>query len=181
MTSSPSSGGLAESAARLLESAEQHFTPCGNGRLQWQQWSDAGPPLLLLHGGFGSWNHWYANIDRLRRERALWTLDMPGLGASGDVFRQARPQHFAAIIAPGLRRFMGRRSVDIAAFSFGAMVGVHLVDAVRCSRFFAIGAAGCGALHVQVPLEAPPRDDSAAFDVHRRNLRALMFSAGFPI
>ncbi|MEE4660479.1 MAG: alpha/beta hydrolase, partial [Halieaceae bacterium] len=37
------------------------------------------------------------------------------------------------------------------------------------------------ALHVQVPLEAPPRDDSAAFDVHRRNLRALMFSAGFPI
>ncbi|MEM0952868.1 MAG: alpha/beta hydrolase [Pseudomonadota bacterium] len=180
------SGSPAQRIAGMLATATLHHSPCGNGRLQWQQWSEreTGPPLLLLHGGFGSWNHWFAAIERLRQERELWTLDMPGLGASADIFRRARPQHMAAIIAPAAKRLLASRSLDIAAFSFGAMVGAHLAAAVSCRRFFAIGAAGCGDLHVQVPLQALPRahcDAEVASEIHRRNLRSLMFSAHFPI
>ena len=176
----------AERIAGLLATATLHASPCGNGFLQWQQWSDsgAGPPLLLLHGGFGSWNHWFSTIARLRQTRELWSLDMPGLGSSANVFRRARPQHLAAIIAPGVKRLLGHRSIDIAAFSFGAMVGVHLAAALPCERFYAIGAAGCGKLHVQVPLLPPPREaalTAAAADVHRTNLRTLMFSEQFTI
>ena len=83
--------GFPERAKSLLASARIHHSPCGGGRLTWQQWSEpeAGPPLLLMHGGFGSWTHWLANIDVLRQQRELWTLDLPGLGASADIFRAA--------------------------------------------------------------------------------------------
>ncbi len=190
MTQAAPSDAPAARIDALSASAELFHSTCGSGKLVWQRWStpDAGPPLLLLHGGFGSWNHWFANIDALRQRRELWTLDMPGLGASADVFRKARAEHLAAIIAPGLKTHLQGRALDIAGFSFGAMVAVHLATAFDCRRLFAIGAAGCGTLHVQVPLEAPPRSASPsphaahgpvtpeAEQVHRRNLRNLMFS-----
>jgi pimeloyl-ACP methyl ester carboxylesterase len=49
----------------------------------------------------------------------------------------------------------------------------------RCRRFTAIGAAGFGELHVQVPLAPPPANTvpwAQAAPVHADNLRALMFS-----
>jgi len=36
-------------------------TPCGNGHMVWYLWGD-GPPLALLHGGYGSWTHWIRNL-----------------------------------------------------------------------------------------------------------------------
>ena len=177
---------LPERAESLLATARIHHTPCGGGRLAWQQWSepDAGPPLLLIHGGFGSWTHWLANIEGLRQKRELWSLDLPGLGASADIFRAARPTHFAAIIAKGIRMLLGSRPYQLAAFSFGAMVAAELALDRDCERFAAIGAAGCAELHVQVPLTPPPGPTAtaeAAASVHRDNLRALMFSPDFPI
>ena len=173
-------------AQALLDTAVMHRSTCGAGYLQWQQWSDrdAGPLLLLLHGGFGSWTHWLANIEELRQHREVWTVDLPGLGSSGDIFRSATAAHFAAMLTPGLKHLLGARSYQLAAFSFGAMVGAELAAQTSCERFYAIGAAGCGNLHVQVPLAPPPPADtpwSAAVDVHRQNLSALMFSADFEI
>lgn len=173
----------------LLATAEVHRTPCGDGSLQWQCWSppDAGPTLLLLHGGFGSWNHWFANIETLRHRRHLWTVDLPGLGGSADIDASATARDFAAVILDGATLLWGdAREFELAGFSFGAMVGARLALAAgeRCLRFTAIGAAGCGSLHVQVPLETPPPPSTAWHDaapVHRENLRRLMFSAGYCI
>lgn len=175
--------------AALLATAEVHQTPCGDGSLQWQCWSapDAGPTLLLLHGGFGSWNHWFANIETLRRHRHLWTVDLPGLGESADIDASATPRDLAAIVHEGaLTLWSDGHQFELAGFSFGAMVGARLALAAgtRCRRFTAIGAAGCGALHVQVSLEAPPPASTPwreAAPVHRENLRRLMFSAGYHI
>ena len=36
-------------------------TPCGDGSLVWRVWG-SGPPLILLHGGYGSWTHWIRNV-----------------------------------------------------------------------------------------------------------------------
>lgn len=167
--------------AALLATAEIHFTPIDNGRLCWQHWSvtDAGAPLILLHGGFGSWNHWFANIPGLRTRRDLWTVDLPGLGGSGPMRADAQPCDFAASLRRGIGELLGPRDYELAGFSFGAMVGARLAADPRCRCFTAIGAAGCGALHVQVPLQPPPPADTdwrEAEPVHRANLRALMFS-----
>ncbi len=47
----------------------------------WRRWGE-GPPLVLLHGGAGSWTHWIRNIDALAADRTLWIPDLPGLGDS---------------------------------------------------------------------------------------------------
>ncbi|MEE4192616.1 MAG: alpha/beta hydrolase [Halieaceae bacterium] len=167
----------------LLATAELHQTP----GLAWQQWSQAGPRLLLLHGGFGSWNHWFANIEGLREHCELWTLDLPGLGASADISAAARPADFADRVLAGLDDLWpDGAEVYLAGFSFGAMVGIRLAQRLgnRCRRFIAIGAAGWGELHVQVPLSPPPPATTGweqSAPVHKANLRALMFSPEFSI
>ena len=172
--------------AALLATAEIHRTPLDEGAIVWQHWSapDAGPPLVLLHGGFGSWNHWFRNIPALRARRDLWTVDLPGLGDSGPVRRDATPAEFADYLRRGIDRLLGHSEYELAGFSFGAMVGARLAADPRCCRFAAIGAAGCGRLHVQVPLAPPPPAKTPwaeAAPLYRSNLQALMFSDGADI
>lgn len=174
----------AAQVAALLEKAEQHQTPCGNGELRWQQWSSgrAGPPLILLHGGYGSWTHWIANIAELSKYRNLWTVDLPGLGDSADMRKPHTTSHSAKILLRGLDSLLGAGSeFDLAGFSFGAMVAAQLAIQAgsRCRRLLICGAAGFGQLHVQVDLEKPPRagkDAEEARGIHTSNLRSLMFA-----
>ena len=42
----------------------------------------SGPPLVLLHGGYGSWMHWIRNVGPLARQFTVIAPDMPGLGDS---------------------------------------------------------------------------------------------------
>ena len=178
----PDSNRSGEYLASLLEQASLCFTPCDHGQLVWQQWSDAGTPLVLIHGGFGSWNHWVSNIPFLRERFALYTLDLPGLGDSADMPEPHTPEHFARIVSTGINQLLGGTPhFQLAGFSFGAMIGVHVAALAgsRCERFTAIGAAGCGDLHVQVHLQRPPSQDTPeqeAHSIHHANLRALMFS-----
>jgi pimeloyl-ACP methyl ester carboxylesterase len=44
--------------------------------------SGAGRPLVLVHGGHGSWLHWVRNIEALSAKRTLWIPDLPGYGDS---------------------------------------------------------------------------------------------------
>ena len=38
----------------------------------------SGPPLVLIHGGMGSVNHWDRNVGALARHYTVHTFDMPG-------------------------------------------------------------------------------------------------------
>ena len=40
------------------------------------------PPLVLLHGGSGSWLHWVRNVEHFSQTRSVWVLDIPGFGDS---------------------------------------------------------------------------------------------------
>jgi len=170
---------------KLRGQATVHTTPCDHGELQWLQWTcpePDGPPLVLLHGGFGSWNHWVRNIPGLRERRTVWAMDLPGLGDSADLPEPRVPEHFARVLLRGIDSLLGPSAeFELAGFSFGAMVAARLaaLAGTRCRRIVLIGAAGFGALHVQVPLQRPPGPDTApeeARSIHHANLRALMFS-----
>ena len=41
-----------------------------------------GPPLVLLHGNFGSWMHWIRNVEVLSQHYRVIALDIPGFGDS---------------------------------------------------------------------------------------------------
>ncbi|MEP6391512.1 MAG: alpha/beta fold hydrolase [Halioglobus sp.] len=169
---------------RLLDQSVARVTDSDGCRIAWQKWSartDTGmPPLVLLHGGFGSWAHWVHNISSLRKRRTVYTLDLPGLGDSGDMTAPSTTGHFAQLVLSGLDSLLGAHSpFALAGFSFGAMIAANLAADVgsRCSRLTLIGAAGCGQLHVQVPLLAPPSSHCPAAEaeaIQRENLGRLM-------
>ena len=86
-------------AARVAE------TPCGSGSMVWRVWGE-GAPLVLLHGGSGSWRHWARNIGPLGAGRMVITPDLPGLGDSAMPEGVSTPEGVAEILARGLDRIL---------------------------------------------------------------------------
>src|SRR3546814_2920540 len=71
----------AELVRRIESLARRRTTPCGSGHMVWRLWGD-GPPLVLLHGGHGSWTHWLRNIPVLAEHFTTIVPDLPGYGDS---------------------------------------------------------------------------------------------------
>ena len=171
-----------EIVEKLLQSAKLIHTPSGDGDMVWQAWGEPTqrPPLLLLHGGFGSWTHWLANVEALSQDRLVVTCDMPGLGDSASAPGELAPDIIAAPIIAGLDQVFGKDvPFDLAGFSFGGLIGSRVAAAVgnRCRTFIAVGASGFEGLHVRVlGIEVPAKDasDDEKNTIHRSNLNILL-------
>lgn len=148
MTSTPSNRvwpGLAE-VQRLDEIARRHETTCGAGAMVWRSWG-AGPPLVLLHGGFGAWKHWINNIRTLSAHFTVYAADMPGLGESHMPPEPISAESVADIIVDGIDELLGRDATyHIGAFSLGAVIATLIVRAqlARVGGAVLIGAGGLG-------------------------------------
>lgn len=157
-------------------------TPSGDGQMVWQAWgaATAKPPMLLLHGGFGSWTHWMANVEGLSCDRLVVTCDMPGLGDSAPALGELSPDMIAGPIIAGLDDVFGKDTIfDLAGFSFGGLIGSRVAASVgdRCRTYVAVGASGFEGLHVRVlGIEVPAKDasDDEKNAIHRSNLNILM-------
>ena len=62
----PTTGDPAATVDALARTARKLETSCGDGAMVWRVWG-AGEPLVLFHGGSGSWTHWIRNIPELSR------------------------------------------------------------------------------------------------------------------
>jgi len=168
--------------ARLRARATQHHTPCGGGSIVWHVWGSASalPPLLLLHGGSGSWTHWLRNIDALvDAGRQVWVPDLPGFGDSALPTGGSDADALPVPLEAGLQQLLGARAVDVVGFSFGGMVGGFLAEAypARVARLVLVGAPALGMVERNtVRLKAwrhlPDPADQALR--HQHNLAALM-------
>jgi pimeloyl-ACP methyl ester carboxylesterase len=165
----------------LDASARKERTPCGDGHMVWRVWG-SGEPLLLLHGGSGSWTHWIRNIPVLSQHFELWVPDLPGLGDSAMPPEPRTPAHIAEIVCAGLDRLLPpERKLHLAGFSFGGHVA-GLVAARAGTRFHDLTLIGVAALG----LRADPREPFAKVrtgmspaevaGVWRQNLEVLMFA-----
>ena len=71
-----------EDAAAVDRLAMRVEVPCDAGAIVWRGWGlgkGRGAPVVLLHGGAGSWNHWVRNIAALvAAGRQVWVPDLPG-------------------------------------------------------------------------------------------------------
>lgn len=166
----------------LIAKAEIVTTPSGEGEMVWQVWGEETDktPLLLLHGGFGSWTHWIANVEALSQTRRVVTCDMPGLGDSASAPGELTPANLAAPIVAGLDAVFGKgMQIDLAGFSFGGLIGSQVAKEVgdRMGNYVAVGASGFENLHVRVlGIEVPSQEmsDQEKNGIHRNNLRLLM-------
>ena len=168
--------------ARLVRRAEFHETPCGTGIVVWHVWGEATarPPVVLLHGGSGSWTHWVSTIPALlARGHRLLVPDMPGFGASA-----APPDGEDADVLPGwlelgMQLLGGSTAVDMVGFSLGGLVATLWAQAwpARVARLVLVGAPALSAeqlppLDLQRWEALPPGPARTA--AHRHNMLQLM-------
>lgn len=172
---------VTEPVPALAESAEILRTPCGDGSMVWRRWG-TGSPLVLLHGGTGSWRHWAGNIATLSRHYSVYAADAPGLGDSDMMHEtpEITPESVSAIVADGLGRILpdGAR-FDIMGFSFGAMVSTHVaaMHGRRARSLTVIGPAALGFTRPAVPLEKVRNKQGAErYEANRRNLGMFMYA-----
>lgn len=176
MLSRPLASDLPTEALRILALATRFETPCAHGNVVWHAWG-RGTPLVLLHGGSGSWTHWIRNVEALSGDRLVLVPDLPGFGDS------ARPDGHDADALPdplaaGLRQVIGEGPHDIVGFSFGGLTAVLLAerDPALVRRLVLVGAPGMGLRTRRLPLvswrEQP--DFAGQREAHRSNLATLM-------
>lgn len=126
----------------LERAAEHHSTSFAHGRrMRWRQFG-SGAPLVLLHGGHGNWLHWINNIVPLAARRTLLVGDIPGFGDSDNLPPGSRMHDIADAVSASLDALLGDgRTIDLAGFSFGAMVSAHI--ATRRGGVRRLALLGC--------------------------------------
>ena len=119
-------------------------TRCG---VAWREFG-AGEPLVLLHGGAGSWLHWVHNVDELASAFRVLAVDAPGFGDSADVPADATDEEFLDLFQAGIEEMAGdARRIHLAGFSFGGFVAAQMAVRLgaRTASLSMTGGAGYGA------------------------------------
>lgn len=165
--------------ADLDACATRFETPCGNGQMIWRRWGE-GEPLVLLHGGSGSWMHWIKTIPAYLDRYEVWAPDLPGLGDSAMPPEPLTPAPCGAMVAAGLRDVLGTRRAHLVCFSFGCHVGTFAAAELgRQVRSFTLsGSAALGLPHIRADFakEHSRMTPAERTEVHRGNLHILMIA-----
>ncbi len=166
--------------ARLQASCQRIATRSGENQTIWRAWG-SGPPLILLHGGYGSWTHWIRNVDALSANNTVYAVDMPAFGDSDMPKESITSPVLADLLWKSIDTIFGSEaSMRIVGFSFGGVIGIQMaaLRPARIERLIVVGSGGYGIARPQnVSLSKwrhlSSRDE--VLDIHRQNLAALMF------
>ncbi len=176
---------LPDQAQAMLKTAVRVETPCGASSMVWHVWGEAShsqalAPVVLFHGGSGSWTHWLRNIPALVESgRRVYVPDLPGFGDSAAPLHGTDADVVTAPVEQGLKLLLDDTACDLVGFSFGGMVAGFIAEQfpARASRLVLVGAPGLGVtpknpfqLSAWRHLTDPDQRDA----VHRNNLAALM-------
>ena len=168
----------AEFIAALDRTSTRRTTPNGAGDVVWRVWGK-GTPLVLLHGGTGSWMHWVRNIEALADDFMLLVPDLPGSGESGNPPAPVSADSIGAALAGGVATIIGPQTgFAVAGFSMGGLIAGYLVrHAGACAQCLVlVGATGTGAPRGPLELKSWRRlaSDAEKAATHRHNLGILM-------
>jgi pimeloyl-ACP methyl ester carboxylesterase len=176
--------GISEATIALVEGvaaeAQRIETPCGAGGMAWRMWG-SGPPLVLLHGGYGSWMHWIRNVLPLARRFTVIAPDLPGLGESATPSEPHSAEGLARIIVDGLATILpGGERFHLAGFSFGGVLGGHVAALLgeRVRGFTIVGSNGLGLPRQPTELERqkPGGTVEELLAIARHNVGVLMIA-----
>lgn len=167
--------------AALTATARRVDVSTDTGTVAWRAWG-SGPPLVLLHGGHGSWRHWVRNIEALASERTVWAPDMPGYGDSdtlpGDHRQPEYLDNLVNTLSGSLDELLGSGApIDLAGFSFGGLVAGRLsAQRGHVKRLALLGPGGhAGARRQQVDMvEWKGLEGAERTAALRHNLAAFM-------
>lgn len=150
-------------------------------KIVWRAWGN-GPPVLLLHGGSGSWNHWCKNIDALiNLGRQLWIPDIPCFGDSDAPNGISDIDQASEIIIDGINQFIGKDKFDLVGFSMGSMGAGYIAKfiATRIKRLVLVAPPALGIEPKEsIVIESWEKsaDTNSRDQAIRNNLSSLMLS-----
>ncbi|MBT3661329.1 MAG: alpha/beta fold hydrolase [Rhodospirillaceae bacterium] len=173
----------------LEETAKVIQTPCGDGHMVWHLWGK-GAPLVLLHGGSGSWTHWARNIPALSQRFRLLVADLPGLGDSDEptvpydsTNYPASTARLAAIVQTGVDAILGDdASFHLCGFSFGSIIGTYLAARAgqRVKTLTLAGSAAFGlpwdGLNGNLKGMTNEMTEAERIEIQRHNLSIIMMA-----
>jgi pimeloyl-ACP methyl ester carboxylesterase len=145
----------------------------------WRRFENSNkPPLVLLHGGSGSWTHWVKNVDHLSLQREVWVLDMPGFGDSELPDGVKDADTLAPYLAHILALTFSNTAVELIGFSVGGLTaGLMAANFPEClSKLVLVGVPGLGLMVEKLPMRGivDNMTEQQRREVHRHNLTSMM-------
>ena len=161
---------------RLRDSARRHVTGPEGERIHWAEWGE-GPPLVMLHGAYGSWQHFTRQIEDVARDYRVLIPDLPGYGRS-DLPADLSVVHIGRSLAAALDELIPGAPYRLLGFSFGgAIAGRLLVEQPgRQSHTLLAAPAGIGASAAPPMQGVRARQGRALEQALRANLASIMFA-----
>ena len=106
-----------------------------------------GTPLVLMHGGAGSWQHWVRNVDALAQHFEVLAIDQPSYGDSDAVGWETDVDTYLGHVLTAVEQMTaGSARVHVAGFSFGGYIAAHVAAGLgsRTASLSMTGGAGYG-------------------------------------
>lgn len=125
MTSAASWPIATDQVARLERLSARHEVFVNSRTVTWRRFGQ-GDPLILIHGGHGSWLHWVRNVEYLAQHHEVWVSDLPGYGDS-DPPGSPGLEGLVDATCSSLDMLLGpSRPVRLIGFSFGGLIAATL-------------------------------------------------------
>ena len=148
----------------------------------WRSWGK-GKPLILLHGGYGSWAHWIKQAIPFSKNYNVLIPDMPGFGESEDLTLPHTPEKISANIAETLLKLISPEETPIiCGFSFGGLIAGHLSynlieRGLNPEKLILVGPGGLGAKRGEMRnmiARHSKMSQEEIYQAHKTNLEILM-------
>ncbi|MGC1679670.1 MAG: alpha/beta fold hydrolase [Candidatus Binataceae bacterium] len=171
----------AAEVAKIEKRATHRITGSVGGRIVWRIFGE-GPPLIFIHGDFGSWTHWIRNLLPLAERYRVFAVDMPGYGDSDSPSGSWSPESLAASLTESIAALLSpSRRYNLGGFSFGGIIAAHVaaLEGERIEHLALFGPGGSGPSLLKM---APLRRLIANMEMHeviavyRENLGKLMIA-----
>jgi len=158
------------------------FIKSKDSKVCWRSWGK-GKPLILLHGGYGSWAHWIKQAIPFSKNYNVLIPDMPGFGESEDLTLPHTPEKISANIAETLLKLISPEENPIlCGFSFGGLIAGHLSynlieRGLNPEKLILVGPGGLGAKRGEMRnmiARHSKMSEEEIYQAHKTNLEILM-------
>lgn len=142
---------LSREVQHWLQQAQRVEHPHAGGAVVLHHWAATVPnglaPVVLFHGGSGSWTHWVRSIGPLTEAgHDVWAVDLPGFGDSVPLPGVIDADGMLPGLAQMLEAQFPLQAVRLVGFSFGGMTAGMLAAAYPhlVQQLVVVGAPGIG-------------------------------------